>query len=77
MLSPDLVRRISAQSGCARSTLIAYFSNPLRVREASRLRIERAISELGLADRLPAPLPLAVTSADPLLGIASGGKLIA
>lgn len=76
--SPDFVRRVCAHSGCARSTLLVVLSNPARAREASRLRIQRAISELGLTEQAAQYAPgLALTSADPVLGIASGGRLIA
>jgi DNA-binding LacI/PurR family transcriptional regulator len=71
--SPDFVRRVCAQSGCARSTLLAFLANRGNVREASRLRIERAMAELGL----PLPQAMAITSSSPLVAEAMAGKTIA
>lgn len=64
----------------------SVIGSPPPTREASRLRIQRAISELGLANQAAQYAPdlalgespaLTITSDSPLLGIASGGRLIA
>ncbi len=49
MFSPHIARQIKAISGVADATLRAYSINPSSVREASRVRIERALAELGQA----------------------------
>lgn len=49
MLSPHTTRQVLALSGVALNTLRAFERDPAAVREISRLRIENALRQLGLA----------------------------
>jgi len=72
-LNPDLLRRLSVESGCALPTLTRFFADRSLVRGASRLRIEKALRALGL-DVSPA---LAISNTDPLVAQALTGKVVA
>lgn len=47
MFSPHIARQVKALSNVADGTWRAYLADPNSVREASRIRIERALAELG------------------------------
>lgn len=53
---PDAPTRmkIAAVSLCGLDTVAAYFNGARRLRAASRIRIERALAELGLPKPTPA-----------------------
>ena len=67
--SPDLVRQIMARSGCARATVVSCLNNPETVREISRIRIHRALAELGNGQTL------AIASGLPLVAALAAGQL--
>jgi hypothetical protein len=74
MLSPNVVRHVLALSGVAVTTLIRWQRDPLSVREASRLRIERALAELGDAPGPTGPLMMSAAAVGTALDVGGGSR---